>query len=270
MRDHDGRSVGLAIFGMQSRALRERLGMTQAELAGHIGYSESLVRMVERGERKPRPDYVERVDKALRAQGVLIAATPFLRQDRHPSWFVEYVEAEAEAVSLCKYDTHVVPGLLQTEEYARAVLSAHCPTLDDEEIERRVAARLDRQVLLARKPAPTLGFVIEEWVLRRPIGGRAVLKAQLLHLLECVAMRNLAIQVMPTACETHAGFDGPLTLLETPESRRLAYVEGQAGSEFVTEGAKVGVLEQRYGIIRAQALTTEDSARLIECLAGEL
>ncbi|WP_259370770.1 helix-turn-helix transcriptional regulator [Streptomyces sp. SCUT-3] len=270
MRDHDGRSVGLAIFGMQSRALRERLGMTQAELAGHIGYSESLVRMVERGERKPRPDYVERVDKALRAQGVLIAATPFLRQDRYPPWFIEYVETEANAVSLYKYDTHVVPGLLQTEEYARAVFSAHCPALDDEEVESSVLARLERQVLLTRKPAPTVGFVVEEWVLRRPIGGKGVLKSQLHRLLKCMAMRNVTIQVMPMGCEAHAGFDGPMTLLETPEARRLGYVEGQGVSTFVTKETEVSVLERRYGIIRTQALTTEDSARLIECLAGEL
>ncbi|WP_344384793.1 helix-turn-helix transcriptional regulator [Streptomyces thermolineatus] len=270
MRDHDGRSVGLAIFGMQSRALRERLGMTQAELAGHIGYSESLVRMVERGERRPRPDYVERVDKALQAQGVLVAATPFLRQDRYPPWFIEYVETEANAVSLYSYSTHVLHGLLQTEEYARAVFSARCPTLDDEEVENRVVARLDRQSLLNRRPAPTLGFVIEEWVLRRPVGGRAALKAQLHRLLECAAMRNVTVQVMPVERESHAGFDGPMTLLETPEARRLGYVEGQGVSTFVTKETEVSVLERRYGIIRTQALTTEDSARLIECLAGEL
>ncbi|WP_269855797.1 helix-turn-helix domain-containing protein [Streptomyces sp. RPT161] len=270
MDEHDGTPVGLLIFGCQQRALRERAGLTQAELASRVNYSESHVRSVESGRRRPKPEYVRAVDEALGAQGLLKAAAEPIMQLKYPAWFIRYVEAEAEAVKLYAYDANVLNGLHQTEDYARAVLSAHVPMLDESEVERLVQGRLERQTLFTRKPAPTLGFVIEEWLLRRPVGGRAVMKAQLQRLLEVGEMRNVSIQVLPMACESHAGFDGPLTLLETPEGRNVGYVEGQAGSTFVTKSNELTVLEQRYGTLRAQALSTGESASLIDRLAGEL
>ncbi|MDF3293754.1 helix-turn-helix domain-containing protein [Streptomyces silvisoli] len=270
MDEHDGTPMGLLIFGCQQRALRERAGLTQAELASRVNYSESHVRSVESGRRRPKPEYVRAVDEALGAQGLLKAAAEPIVQLKYPAWFIRYVEAEAEAVKLYTYDNNLVNGLLQTDDYAYAVFRAQVPALDDDEIEAGVQARLERQVLLTRKPAPTLGFVIEEWVLRRKIGGREVLKAQLDRLLEVGEMRNVSIQVMPMGCETHAALEGPLTLLETLEGRNLAYVEGQFGSAFVTEPKDYSVLEQRYGVLRAQALSPEDSATFIERLAGEL
>ncbi|MCQ4044337.1 Scr1 family TA system antitoxin-like transcriptional regulator [Streptantibioticus rubrisoli] len=270
MDEHDGTPVGLLIYGCQQRALRERAGFTQAELARRVNYSESQVRSVESGRRRPKPEYVRCVDEALGAQGVLKAAAEPIVELKHPAWFLRYVETEAEVVKLYAYDSVVLNGLHQTEAYARAVLSAHIPTLDEDEVERRVQARLERQALYIRKPAPTLGFVIEEWLLRRPVGGRVAMKAQLQRLLEIGEMRNVSIQVLPLEIESHAAFDGPLTLLETPEGRNVGYVEGQAGSTFVTKSNELSVLEQRYGTLRAQALSTGESASLIERLAGEL
>ena len=244
--------------------------MTQLQLGRAINVSESMVRMVERGRRLFRPEYLQPLDDALGAQGVIVAIAPDVEVNDHPAWFAEYVETESRARRLDTYNVHVLHGLLQTEGYARAVLSAHCPTLDDDEVEALVEARLERQVLLSRRPLAMLSFVIEEWVLRRPIGGRKILKEQLIRLTECSTMRNVSIQVMRTDCETHAGFDGPMTLLETAEGKRVAYVEGQAGPQWVTDGAKVSDLEQRYANIRTQARDERGSLRFIEELAGEL
>ena len=270
MSQSDGTSATLRVFGGQVRWLRTEAGLTRAELGDRIDYSESMVSAVEQGRRIPKQDFIDRADTVLGARGLLKAAGPFLAQERYPSWFQDFALLEAEAVSMNLYANQTVPGLLQTEGYARAVIAARCPPLDDEEIGTRVAARIDRQSVLIRKPAPVLGFVIEEVVLQRPIGGPGSMKDQLHRLLDCGSMRNVSLQVMPTRRETHSGLDGPMVLLETPERRSLAYVEGQSGSFLISDRDEVSVLTQRYGIIRAQALSPEESASLIERLAGEL
>ncbi|MBY8887772.1 helix-turn-helix transcriptional regulator [Streptomyces sp. PTM05] len=267
---HDPVSIGLVIFGSQQRALRELAGLTQAELGKRIICSESLVRMVERGERRPKPAYLKAADRALEARGLLLVAAKHLDDERYPTWFVPYRQTEAEAVAFNAYDSNVVNGLLQTEEYARAVLMAACPSFGDAELEQRLAARMDRQSLLARAEPPMMAFAMEEWVLRRPIGGPAVLKRQLHRLLEVGEARHVTLQVMPMDSETHAGLDGPLHLITLPDGRRLGYVEGQAGSSYVTDPGELSALEQRFGNIRAQALNAEASLCLIDRLAGEL
>ncbi|WP_432095384.1 helix-turn-helix domain-containing protein [Streptomyces sp. bgisy100] len=269
MTRQDQPPPSLHIFGIQSRFLRERRGLTQKELAQRITYSDSLIAMVERGERSPQPAYIERVDEALGANGMLAVLAPHMEREDHPHWAQEYVQLEAEALALHAYDTHVIKGLLQSEDYARAVFRSRCPALDEEEIERAVQARLARQKMLARRPAPRLTFVLEESVLRKAIGGKAVREGQLRHLLTCAAMPHAVLQIMPDSRETHAGLDGPMTLLETPDHRTIAYVEGQRGSYFLSRPEEVSVATHRYAIIRSQALFPEESMEHIErSLAG--
>lgn len=260
----------MRMFGAVARALREAKGASREQLGEFVGYSASQVGMVERGERMPSAQFVGRAGEFLSAQAAIDAAAAHLERRRYPSWFDDYVEREAEAVSLWSYDTHVIMGLVQTEEYARAVLSARVPVLDDEAIEHRVQARLARQALLGRVPRVSLAMVIEEWVLRRPVGGRAVLKAQLERMLELAEVRNISIQVMPTDVEAHAGFNGAWTLLETPEREWVAYVEGQAGGLVIDDREEVSTMFQRFGMIRSQALPPGESAKLIERMASEL
>jgi hypothetical protein len=158
---------------------------------------------------------------------------------------------------------------LQTEEYARAVFAMWRPLLDEEVIDQRVAARLARQDVFARRPAPHLSFVIEEAVLHRPLGGQVVWRGQLEQSLLAGQRRNVEIQVMPLSREEHAGLAGPFTLMETREGRRIAYTEVQGDSRVHTERSKVRELEGAYGTIRAQALTPMESRALIEKLLGE-
>ncbi|WP_326666411.1 helix-turn-helix domain-containing protein [Streptomyces sp. NBC_00385] len=258
------------MFGALLRHYRERAGLSQEGLGQKIGFSKSQVAMVERGVRPPRGDFVARAEDALRAQGALAAAAAELRGGHLPQWTREYTEEEAQAASVHWYENHVVPGLLQTKAYARAVFDCHCPPLDDEEIEPRVQTRLHRQRIFDRRPAPVVSFVLELIALTRPLGGATVLKEQLGHLLDVSRRRNVEIQVMPPDRRSHAALNGPMVLLETGERRQLAYIEGQSGGFFVSQQPELSDLFARYGILRAQALSPEESAKLIEQVAREL
>ncbi|MFE6184921.1 helix-turn-helix domain-containing protein [Streptomyces sp. NPDC056465] len=258
------------MFGALLRFYRERSGLSQEALGTKIGFSKSQVAMVERGARPPKGDFVPRADEALGAQGALLAAGATLRFSHLPAWTEEYTEQEAVAVALHWYENHVIPGLLQTAAYARSVFGCHCPPLEDDEIDARVQVRLARQTLLRRRPAPVVSFVLELITLTRPIGGEDVLKEQLNHVLDVSRLRNVEVQVMPPDRRTHSALNGPMVLLENPARDQLAYVEGQSGGFFVTEQPELSDLFARYGILRAQALSPEESAKLIGQVAAAL
>ncbi|WP_327369121.1 helix-turn-helix domain-containing protein [Streptomyces sp. NBC_01217] len=257
------------MFGALMRFFRDRVGLSQEALGLKIGFSKSQVAMVERGERPPKGNFVPRADKVLAAQGALVAAASKLPVSHLASWFTAFAKEESRASSRHEYETHVVPGLLQTEDYARTVLSHTYPPVDDEEVEGRVAARLERQRLFSRKPVPDIGFVLELSALTRPIGGHQVRRKQLHHILEIAQLRHVQMQVMSPNRKTHAGLDGPFVLLETKQRRQLAYIEGQGGSFFISEQPDLGNLFGKYGILRAQALSPEASVKLIEQAAEE-
>jgi transcriptional regulator with XRE-family HTH domain len=266
----DGVPQSWGTFGLMLGHYRGLQGLTQAELGQRMGYSESQVASVEQGRRLALPDFVTKAEEVLGARGALFKLAKVLSADGFPAFFADFAGIEAEAVTRYSYDAHAIPGLLQTEDYVRAVIGARCPPLDDEEVDRRVRARMGRHSVLTRRPPLIAAFVIEEIALRRPIGGRAVQKGQLLHLLECGKLRNVQIQVMSSEVEEHPGMDGSLVLVEGADRRDQAYVEGQGVSVLISDSKEVSVLKARYGIIRAQALTPRDSADLIRKLAQEL
>ncbi|MFI9027086.1 Scr1 family TA system antitoxin-like transcriptional regulator [Streptomyces sp. NPDC053560] len=262
--------ISLLIFGKQSRFLREKREMTRRELSALIPYSESFIAMVERGERPPKVGYVNAVDAALGANGLLSVLAPEVAEKHHPAWAEEYVKLQAEALALHVYSTHFLHGLLQTEEYARAVFRSVRPSMTDEEIEKSVQARLATQNLLTRTPACRMTFVLEESTLLRKIGGQDAWAGELRNLLNLSELHNVQLQVMPLSRETHCGVDGPMTLLETPDHHTIGYVAGQQGSYFLTEPDDISVLSHRYGTLRAQALDPEASRALIQrLLTGE-
>ena len=176
---------------------------------------------------------------------------------------------EQDAVELHFYSNQAVPGLLQTEDYARAIFSMRQPLLDEATVERRVADRLARQEIFDRWPTPAASYVLEEVVLQRPIGGRAAQVGQLKQLLRIGSLRTVELQVMPTDREEHPSMAGPFTLL-TPKGRsQVAYTEVQNVSRLITDSEEVRIIAAQYGILRAQALTPRESLALIEKLLGE-
>lgn len=266
----DANGEFLRCFGRQMKLLREVAGLTQAQLGERVGYGEAQIAAVEQGRRIPRPELVDAVDREVGGRGLLAAMKGEVAKARYPGFFRRFVSLEAEAVELHAYDTHLVNGLLQSEEYMRAVFTMWRPLLDHEVIEQRVAARLDRRKLFSRRPAPLLSFVIEEQVLRRPVGGLAVLRGQLEQLLLHGHERNIEVQVMPMDRDEHAGLGGAFTLMHLEDERRIGYMEVQEASILYTAPKKVSPLAATYGVLRAQALTPRESLAFIEKLLGEL
>ncbi|MFI1422839.1 helix-turn-helix domain-containing protein [Streptomyces sp. NPDC020731] len=259
----------LCVFGRQLKLFRERAGLDRAGLGSLTGYSASTIASFEQARRIPPAKFIDQVDEALDARGVLSTSKDAVARAQYPAFFQGAAKLEAEAVELHVYDTQLVNGLLQTEEYARAVFAMWQPPLDEALIEQRVAARLARQEIFSRRPASHLSFVIEEAALLRTLGGEVIWRGQLEHLMLMAEKRNVVIQVMPLSRQEHAGLAGPFTLMETKEGRRIAYTEVQGDSRVHTERPKVRGLERAYGILRAQAQTPTDSLALIEKLLGE-
>lgn len=250
--------------------LRCRAKLSQNDLGGRMSYTGAAVSAVETCAKPATDEFIQAAEKALDAGGVLDAARRYLRLERYPEHFQGWVRLEQDALSVMSWCTQVIHGLLQTEEYARAVLGCGFPPLDEEDVERLVAARLERARLLTRKPVCVVNIIVEEAALRRGIGGRETMKAQYEHLLACAQHPNVVLQVMPLERGEHAGVEGPLTLIETSECERLAYVECNGTSTLVSRPGDVGLLARRCAMIGQQALRPDESLGLIQKLAGEL
>ncbi|MFI8946990.1 helix-turn-helix domain-containing protein [Streptomyces sp. NPDC053750] len=267
--DTSGQGV-VAAFGQTLKTLRVRAGLEREEFGRRIGYSASTVASYEQGRRIPSPRTIERADEVLDAGGLLTVWKEQVERAQYPVFFQGMAALEKEAIELLSYDTLVVKGLLQTEEYMRAVLSMRRPPLIQETTEQRVAARLARQDIFDRQPSPLLSFVMDESVLRRPLGGKDVLRGQLEHLLLVGHKRNVEIQVIPLDCEESAGVDGPFTVVTRDDGKKFAYTEAQGTSTLQTDPQQAALAAARYGIIRSQALTPRESLEFIERLLGEL
>ncbi|WP_327326286.1 helix-turn-helix transcriptional regulator [Streptomyces sp. NBC_01210] len=259
------------VIGAQLATFRKAARMTQAELATQFCVGEDTIASIEQGRRALKLDLAIALDELLDTKRALQTAVDKVpERERYPAFAQDFIDHEQEALTLLWYENQVVPGLLQTEDYAQSVFSCLYPPIRTEDAEERLSARLDRQKVFDRKPwPPMMNFLIEEVILHRPIGGREVLREQIRHLRRCAELPFLGLQIMPTAREKHAGLNGPMVLLETPEHDQLAYMEGQRVSFLVDDADEVSVLQQKYGMLRSQALTPEESMGLLDDLAGE-
>ncbi|MBV7672006.1 MULTISPECIES: helix-turn-helix domain-containing protein [Streptomyces] len=260
----------LSFFGRQLKLLRVAAGLERAEFGAMTGYSASTIAAFEQGRRIASPQFIDKADDLLNAGGVLKAGKEEVARAQYPAFFRDAARLEAEAVELCSYDTIVVKGLLQTEEYTRALLTERRPLLDEATIEQRVTARQARQGIFNRWPAPLLSFVMEEYVLMRGLGGRAVRRGQLEQLLLIGQKRNVELQIMPCDREDNAGVDGPFTVITRQNGEQFGYLEAQGRSTLVSDREEVRALLARYGIIRGQALTPRESLAYIEKSLGEV
>jgi transcriptional regulator with XRE-family HTH domain len=254
-------------FAEVLRLLRSSAGLSQNELGARMSYTGAAVSAVETGAKPATDEFVAAAEKALDAGGVLRAASKYLRLDRYPEHFQGFVQLEQEALSVTSFCTQVIEGLLQTEEYAYALLRTGFPPLDEEEVRQLTTARVERSGLLRRRPLCVIDVIIEEAALRRQLGSREVMLRQYEHIVSCAGLPNVNVQVMPTSFGDHAGLFGPLKLLETPENERLAYFEAHGKSTLVSAPAEVGSYVRRCAMISRQALRPKESLELIEQLA---
>ncbi|WP_246337952.1 helix-turn-helix domain-containing protein [Streptomyces harbinensis] len=251
--------------------LRSQAGLSQPELAERACVAPETIASIEQGRRPLLPHMAERLDDVLESKGVLWVMVDNLPEEaKFPVWVVEFVIHERDALTHYSYENQVLPGLLQTEGYARAVFRSNLPVLDEEEIEARVAHRLQRQAVLRRKKDPlNASFVIWEPVVRDALGGEEVRRTQLLHLRACADLPGVSIQILPLGRKTHAALNGPFVLLETPEHQLLAYTEVQRGGHLIHDPNEVSILSQKYAMLRSEALNPEESKRLLDQLLGE-
>ncbi|WP_372341353.1 helix-turn-helix domain-containing protein [Streptomyces sp. CC224E] len=266
--DEQGAAV-VAMVGRMIRMRREQMGMSAGELGAAIGYGEDQVYKVESGKRIPKPEFLDGSDRVLEAGGLILATGERVAEVRYPRKVRGLARMEAKAIDLQWYGAHDIHGLLQTEEYMRALFEMRQPANDEAGIERGVAGRMARQAIFDRSPSPSLSFVLEEVTLRRPLGGRMVLRGQLERLLDVGKLRAVSLQVMPTDREEHAGVDGSIEMLRFRDGSAVGRSPGVAGGRPVDSPGQLRVLELTYGMVRAQALTPRESLAFIEQLLGE-
>ncbi|SDH83674.1 Helix-turn-helix domain-containing protein [Sinosporangium album] len=252
----------LAFFGAELRKCRVRAGLSQEQLAERIAFSPSLVGFIERAQRMPSEDFVARCDEALGLSGELHRLWPLISRESSPPWFREWLEVEEKAHTLRAWEPLVVPGLLQTEDYARAVIRGE-PGLPEEQVEKAVTARLERQKILSRTDPPMLWVILDEGVLHRPVGGRAVMRQAVEHLHQVAESPRVAIQVVPLAIGATTGITGGFVIAQLPESTDVVYFES-AGQPQVSERATdVKAGHARYDAIRAEAHPVHVSMSMI-------
>ncbi|TFE37233.1 XRE family transcriptional regulator [Streptomyces sp. ICN441] len=265
-------SDSLRTFGAVVQALREHAGLSRGDLAAVVRYSKHTVESVELGRRMPDESFVERAEEVLGNTGALRRAARHLSRGEVglAAWFRRWARLEREAVSLCTYECRLVPGLLQSEAYARAVFEGTIPLRTDAELETQLTARMERQKMMRERPTVPFSFIVEEHVFRRRFGDAEAMRGLVDHVLERSAPRNVTLQVVPLGAGLHACLDGPVQVLETSEGRRLGYSEGQENGRLISDPKQVSVLCQRYETLRSQAMSPKDSRDLLERLRGEL
>jgi hypothetical protein len=231
----------------------------------------STLESIEQGRRPLTLELAQQFDELLNTGGTLEVGVENLPDpgDAISAWAVAFVDEEQRAISISSFENQVVPGLLQTEAYMRALYDYRVPILNPEEASVQIAARLERQEILQRKVPPTASFILSEAVLRDQLGGPEVYREQLRHLRACADIPGITIQVLPLGLEGHAGLAGPFVLLETPDHQHLAYTETQRGSQLIHDPDEVSSLAAKYAMLRSQALSPEESKGLLEQLLGE-
>ncbi|WP_326820928.1 helix-turn-helix domain-containing protein [Streptosporangium sp. NBC_01639] len=253
-----------ALFGFELRRHRKARGWSQIRLSKAIPYSVGTISMIETASRGPSEEFARHCDEALEAEGALIRLWPMVSHTAAPTWFRPWLDVEATAEALRSWEPLVVPGLLQTEDYARAILNGDIG-VTPEQTEEQVTARMERQNILKRAKPPLYWVVIDEAVLHRPIGSPAVMAAQITRLLEAGQAPRVTIQVLPLKAYSTTGLAGGFAIAQTQGVFDTAYVESAGVMSRVTERPEdVSVLAYRYDGIRSEALSQRESLELIK------
>ncbi|MFB7107909.1 helix-turn-helix domain-containing protein [Streptomyces sp. NPDC056291] len=267
--DDDWALAVVATVGRQLRLRREAAEMRVAEFGAAVGYGDDLVYKIESGKRIPRPEYLDRADELLGAGGLLSAMKEDVKRVRYPKKVRDLAQMEARAVEIGVYECSSIAGLLQIPGHAQALFDVWQPPYSPDDMDRMLAARMARQSIFERDPAPSLSFVQEEATLRRQVGDTMVMRQQFERLLEVGQLRNVTLQVMPMDSVAHPGMSGRIELLKFADGTAMGRSDGAFNGRPTADPRQLRVLELRYGTIRAQALPPRESLALIEQLLGE-
>jgi transcriptional regulator with XRE-family HTH domain len=250
-------------FGRQVRKARLAKGWTLAEFGQRVGYSRGAISRIENGRRPPTELFAQMCDRAFPELDGWFS--DFYAESRGwiatPPWFRSWVEHEQRAAALRIWQLGVLSGLLQTEDYARAILAVN-PGVTGDEVAARLAARLERQALLTREDPPAVWFLVDEAALRRCVGSPETMAGQLAHLGGVARLPNITVQVVPNA--EHAGLLGGFAIAE-----RAAYVETAVAGQVFEDSEIIAGLLTRFDTLRNEALRKSESLRVIERICEE-
>jgi transcriptional regulator with XRE-family HTH domain len=261
-------STMVDLFAEELQAARERAGLTAAELGAQVNYSGSQISMIETRRRIAPPGMAQRLDQALGTPGTFERMQRRLKASPFPSWFRPWVEIEAAASQLRSWQSLVVDGLLQTSDYAQALLSARVGT-GAADIEEQLAARMSRQAILDRDDPPLLWIVMDNGVLRRPVGNRHIMLSQCEHLVEMSARPNVIMQVIPASTGVHDGLNGAFVIADFADAPSIAYLETAMTGMIVEQPGQVADLNVIYTGLNTEALPRAASIELIKEVAKE-
>ncbi|OEJ31819.1 helix-turn-helix domain-containing protein [Streptomyces subrutilus] len=256
IRDLDPSASPLDYYGAELRRLREDAGLRQGQLGDIIFCTASLIGQIETARKVPTRDFSERVDAALGTDGVFSRLVGLVLRSQLPVWFQAYVEMEARAAYISAFQAQLVYGLLQTEEYARAVLGVRT----EGDLDTKVAARMERQRILDRENPPLMWVVLSEAVLHQEIGGREVMRKQLDHLLALQGREWVQVQILPFEAGAHAGVMGSFNLLRFDDDPDLVYTEDFVQGHMTANPQALREGSLRYDHLQAAALSVQDSA----------
>ncbi|MEU4984458.1 helix-turn-helix transcriptional regulator [Streptomyces sp. NPDC021969] len=249
----------LDYYGWELRRQREAHGLKQGQLGDIIFCTGSLIGQIETTKKVPTRDFSERVDAALGTDGLFSRLIGLVLRSQLPTWFQPYAEMEAKAAYISTYQAQLVYGLLQTEEYARAVLATGRPG----QLESLLAARLERQRILDWEKPPLTLVILDEAVLHRPVGGDAVMRRQLGSLLKFTDHRWMRIQVLPLSSGEHPGLAGAFNILRFEDHPDVFYTEDMMSGHMTANPETIKEANLNYAHLQAAALSVKDSAALI-------
>jgi transcriptional regulator with XRE-family HTH domain len=266
------------------KRLRESAVLTQEDVAGQLDWHPTKIMRIETGRTAPHPNDV-RVMLGLYGvadSGVLAGLLKLAKDARQRGWWYSYKDVllsrfelflglESEADSIRDFELSMIPGLLQTDDYARELIRG-LMAFDAAEIERRVELRMARQQILDREDAPHLWAIVDEAAVHRVVGGKAIMKAQLLHLANSAEHGRTTIQVLPFSAGPHPGQTGPFIILgfAEPTEPEVVYMETVGGNLYVDKSEEVRLFSTVFDQLRAVALSPSQSAAMLQALAGEL
>ncbi|PNE42215.1 helix-turn-helix domain-containing protein [Streptomyces noursei] len=258
-------------FGRDIKQVRLARKLTQKHLAKATGYTDGYVSKVESGTLLPRPSrkFAEGCDKAFGTGELFAGLLRRIDEGDHPSWFVPYLNLERKASRILNYETNLVAGMVQTDDYARAVFRASNPLATAEGIEDKVAARLRRREMFEQKAPPRLWVILHEACLRTVVGGAEVMAGQLDHLLTVAASPHVELQVMPFSAGIPATSTMPFTVLRFTHAATVLYTETRVGGRMHESEQMVGAALDDYDLLRAHALSPDESLPLIKTLLKE-
>lgn len=264
------RQAAWEFFGAELKRRREDAGITQVELGARVFVSGGYIGQFEQAIRKPQLDVAQRIDGVLRTEGFFERTWRKLIEDkRYADYFAAVVELERTATKICEFASMVIPGLLQTAEYAQAITLAANPFVTDEYVEEKVAARLERADILRDATRPEYWAILHENTLRTPVGGPAAMARQLEHVSTLARERKVLVMVVPCAAGACASMAAMMQLMEFEYAPPTLYTETSFSGDLLDDPAVVKRAQRAYDLLRGAALSPEASLALIDSAAED-